>query len=48
MIVFEDYEAVVKIMRTSRPMAIRHVLRNHLVAIDRLFDFSGGDDVFLW
>ena len=36
--VFEDYEAVIKMIIKGRSPTMRHVSRSHRVALDRLFD----------
>ena len=36
--VFEDNEAVIEMMIKGRSPTMRHVSRNHRVALDRLFD----------
>ena len=36
--ILEDNEAVVKMIIKRRSLTVRHVLRTHSVALDRLFD----------
>ena len=44
--VFEDNEAVIKMIIKGRGPTMRHVSRTHGVALDRLFDWSNLDQKF--
>ena len=47
MVVFEDNEAVIKIVLKRRSMALRHVLRTYRIAMDWCFEVCAQPDVHL-
>ena len=47
LIVFEDNEAVIKIVIKRRSMALRHVLRTHRVSIDWCFEVFSDPDIHI-
>ncbi len=45
LVIFEDNEAVIKIVIKKRSPALRHVLRTHRVHLDYLYDLLSADDI---